>query len=728
MKTAATILRGLLLVVAAATAARGSELDYRDWSEGGIVMIFQSILYEEARVYSLGPIAGSDLTQLAMLISEDADVEDGGSKNAVLIECGMHGREWFASESCYWLIDHLLQNRNRAWMRELLAHTDIWIIPQSNPAGRDVDDPGWGDPTEFLYVCDDGANAGNNCSDDGDCPGGACYRKGWRTNSNRDSCELGVDLARNFSSGWDSAVSLCTPTVCDGGTKDGDACTSDADCLGGGSCDNARMFYRGPAPFSESETLNLRRFVHNHMISMAAIVRANAQQIWNRWHDSNSAAAYMTDTLVELNELASALYPNRGDPDPTMLPESVGGGYGQFSAWLTSAANVSGELDSGTERNISTFYFELPVKDSRYQAPFRNRSDDRSNSFHPSDTQMRSLSQRVVRPLLTYVIRQARSPQCPIDGAGDRVVSECETDDFGLVGAKIGDATDQPGRLEYDPATREETLPFGNRLVVFAVQNFSSSAASTSTHATLTIRKDGSVEATHVEPISLLPGERVVASVSHFFSPGATYRVELALDADDFSRNDRKSFAFRVPSLLPAGRAVQLGTARLRVRRGDPPTQGRLSYRGKFLLEDVVHPETGGLALAVQGHPPRGPNQIQDPPPLGYQLPSGSPWWDGSRPEQGRWIYRDPDGSAGPIQVLKIAQHASPKRVERVTRVALRTRDHVLAPLSGARAYGIDLDLPADALRLSSLARGEEPMLPEHILAPEDETENEPAD
>ena len=727
-KTAFISAAVVLLASVPATTSRAAELDYRDWSEGGLVMIAQSILHEEARVYSLGPITGSDITQLAMLISEDADVEDGGTKNAVLIECGMHAREWFASESCYWLIDHLLRNRDRAWMRDLLSHTDIWIIPQSNPVGRDVDDPRWGDPTEFVYVCDDGANAGNTCTVDGDCPGGLCYRKGWRTNADRDACDLGVDLARNFSSGWDQAVAFCTPKVCDGGSNDGNPCTSDASCAPVGTCENARMFYRGSAPFSESENLNLRRFVHNHMISMAAIVHANAQQIWNRWYAVNRASQYMTDQLVALNDLASAVYPGRGDPDPTMPLDSVGGGSGQFSAWLTSPSNVAGELDAGTERNISTFYFELPIKDSLYAHPFENRAGDGSNSFHPSDVAMRSLWQRAIRDLFLYVVRQARSPQCPIDGEGNRVVSECGSDDFGIVGAKIADAADEPGRLDYDPATREETLPFGTRQIVFAVQNFSASTASTSTNATISVYKNGSLDGVaHVEPLSLLPGERSVASVSHFFAAGATYRVELELDADGFSGNNGKSFAFRVPPLLVAARAVFPGIGHLRTGRGDQPAQGRLAYRGRFLIDEALHPDTGGLEVAVQAHPPKGPNVIQDPPPLLYQLPTGSPWWDGSKPDKGRWVYRDRDGTAGPIETLRITQQASKTRPERVTRVTLRTRDHFVAPLAGARSYVIDLDLPGDAVRLSSLARGVKPTLPPRTLEPEDETEHEPA-
>jgi hypothetical protein len=191
---------------------------------------------------------------------------------------------------------------------------------------------------------------------------------------------------------------------------------------------------------------------------------------------------------------------------------------------------------------------------------------------------------------------------------------------------------------------------------------------------------------------------------------------------------NRKNLAFRVPRLVAGGRIVQLGTAHLRATRGEQPAEGRLAYRARFLLSEEPQPESSGLALTVQAHPPRGPNVIQDPPPVVYQLPSGSPWWDGSKPEKGRWVYRDPNGMAGPVATLRITQQASKTRPERVTRVAMRTRDHFLAPLSGARSYVVGLDLPADGLRLTSLARGEKPNLPPRVLPPEDETEDEPSE
>ena len=131
--------------------------------------------------------------------------------------------------------------------------------------------------------------------------------------------------------------------------------------------------------------------------------------------------------------------------------------------------------------------------------------------FIASGDAMQPLWEEAILELLTYVIRQARSPSCPVDSSGTRKISECESNDFGLDGAKIAVSANTPGPLDYDPSTREETLPWGiGRQVVFSVQNFSRSGSSTSTQATVTIERGGSTVATHALPVSLAMGNRGV--------------------------------------------------------------------------------------------------------------------------------------------------------------------------------------------------------------------------
>lgn len=539
------------------------QLDYRDAVEGAAAMYIETLAGANAKLYNLGETSLPGTPQYAIKFSTAPEIEDGGDKNAVLIECGMHAREWFAAESCYWLVDHLVLNQNDAEIAALWENVDIWILPQTNPAGRQIDDLRWGDPTQYLHVCKGGGNEGDACSGDGECDSGDCYGTGWRTNANTSDCPVGVDLARNFSSGWNSAASACT--------------VSDF------------MKYRGPNPFSELETLNLRRFIHNHMVSTVLIVHANAQQTWNRWASPSTANDAMVDELASLNSVGVG-----ADSEAAMPRDSVGGGYGQFSAWLTQASNVAGELDLGTERNISTFFFELPISGSPnpyysqdYDGDdYRFTPGDGSNSFHPSSSVWYRLFTASILPMMINVIRQAASPQCPVDASFARITANCEANDFGLVGMKIAPGISEGGALEFNAGTREESLSEGDYSVVFAVQNYSVAAENTNTNAEVRIYQDGVVVETQSQAISLSPGSRGTYAISHGFDGGHAYRVELELDSDDFTRDNVKSLAFRVESLMKVRPPEELRIVDLGIRPlKDSPRwllEGRIEYRGKI--------------------------------------------------------------------------------------------------------------------------------------------------
>jgi len=681
------------------TAPSHAALDYRDWAEGTSVLIAQSILYGQAKLYTLGEVSDPTVFQVGMLISEDADVEDGGQKNALMIECGMHAREWYATEACYWVIDHLLRRRNSREVQELLRHVDVWVIPQSNPAGRNIDDLRGGDPARFARFCNSGIAKGNPCTSHSECPGSSCNAKGWRNNANLSPSPLGVNLARNFSSGWD-----------------------DAD-------PNHTLDYRGPTPFSELEALNLRRFVNNHMISMALVVHANSQEISHRWAgppDPNKppvvhrASDFMAWELVDLNHAGSSSYLSRYE-DPRMRRTGVGGGHGQFSGWLAGRSNVMGELDEDTERNISTFFFELPIWDERYGRPYQATEGDGSNSFHPSGGRMESLWRSAIRDLFLYLIRQARSPQCPVDAFATRIVAECENDDFGLVGAKLADDVGLPGMLDYDPVSREETLPSGTRQVVFAAQNFGKTG-STSTNATITVRESGIIVATHVEPVSLADGERAVYAWPYNFAPNSTYQVTIALDADGFGRNNHKIFAFRSG---PAVFRPIASFARVRVRLQERRTEDRATYRGVFDTARPLTPDFGGLEVTLRGSAPysKGGGPLQ---PLHYLVPGGPPWWDKSKPTKGVWQYRDPDHQNGPVEQVKIRQKISKKTGKAKTKISIRVSDAALGALADARAHRADVYSLYDDITFTLVGASRIPKLPAFTTPPGDETEKEP--
>jgi hypothetical protein len=678
-------------------------MDYTHWAEGVIIMIAQDLFSSKANTINIGESSRDGIPQFAIKYGLDPDEQDDAGKNAVLFECGMHAREWYAAESCYWLMDYLYRHYKDEQVQELFSEVDVWIIPQSNPAGRDLDDPALGDPTEFTYVCEGGEDAGDTCDGDDDCDGD-CYKSGWRTNANKTSCDVGVDLARNFSSGWNDAAAICDTTY---------------------SSTTNFMKFRGDDPFSEVETLNLRRFIHNHMISMVLIQHAQSEEIDHRWRSSLSASDHMVDELVSASATASASW----SPDPSLAKSSVGGGSGQFSAWLTSDSDVSGELDDGTKRNIPTFFFELPISPggNYYGTGYQDTASDGSNTFHPSGDVMETLWEETILELLTYVTRQARSPSCPVDSSGTRIISECESNDFGLVGAKIAVSAGTPGLLDYDPSTREETLPWGiGRRVVFSVQNFSSSGSSTSTQATVTIERGGSTVATHVLPVSLAMGDRGVFSVSHSFTAGGDYRVSIALDSDDFSRNNEKVFAFQVDSLRLISLLDLFGTGALGfIAPATKKDDWRLDFSGMF-PKVRLKPHLTGLELSIRTYLPWVSGPQPEVKEVKLVLPAGKNWW---QPQiRGGWTYVDQENVNGPVQMLTIQKSSKKGRDRPELQVEMSVTGNMVESLQQGRAWRVSFIQPRTKTRLNAFvaATGYKLDRLQDREMPTDEIEDEP--
>ena len=114
MRILRLLVSALLVSMVIMTYASAAQIQSRDWTVGTIVMMLQAYKYDQAKLYDLGTVSDGGIFQTAMLISENPDDEDSGEKNAVLLECGMHGREWYAAEACYWFIDYLLRTTTRA--------------------------------------------------------------------------------------------------------------------------------------------------------------------------------------------------------------------------------------------------------------------------------------------------------------------------------------------------------------------------------------------------------------------------------------------------------------------------------------------------------------------------------------------------------------------------------------------------------------------------------------
>ncbi|XP_053546423.1 carboxypeptidase O [Bombina bombina] len=93
------------------------------------------------------------------------------TKKYIVIDCGIHAREWIAVAYCQWFIKEIISNQNDPLLNKVLKQVDFYVIPVLNVDGYIYS---W--TTERLWRKN--RSPQNN---------GTCY---------------GVDLNRNFNSAW----------------------------------------------------------------------------------------------------------------------------------------------------------------------------------------------------------------------------------------------------------------------------------------------------------------------------------------------------------------------------------------------------------------------------------------------------------------------------------------------------------------------------------------------
>jgi len=131
-----------------------------------------------------------------------------GDKPAALFFGCVHAREWITTTVSPYFANHLLENYGSdAYITDMVDHTEIFLVPVANPDGY-----------QFCWTDD------------------RLWRKNRMINSNG---TIGVDINRNWSEAW--------------GYDDE-----------GSSGNPGSATYRGPAPFSEPETIALRDLVLAH--------------------------------------------------------------------------------------------------------------------------------------------------------------------------------------------------------------------------------------------------------------------------------------------------------------------------------------------------------------------------------------------------------------------------------------------------------------------------------
>jgi hypothetical protein len=437
-------------------------------------------------------------------------------KPALLIECGMHAREWAGPELClkYLQIFPLALLLDPIRITDILANADIWVIPMVNPDGRAIDDNSGGDPNKYTPNKD--STFMWHEGDEG----------GWRPNAQVVSCStspfggysVGIDVARNFSTGW----SIADPN------SDEAKCESNK--------------YHGDAPFQALEAQILRRFVDNRMISMALSVHSDGQSLGIR-------TASLTAIATNASNLWKAATPSL--PLTTGSTAATGSGLGQFPAWMANSSNTPGEPDFGTSRSAVALLMELPPGSNDF---------DSSNGFHPSEQAYLDDTLPGFIAAVRHLAEQTRRPWCPLTPDTLTPSATCRRD-VGITGAKIAVCSDCVGTLAESPfgLGSRQTTTAGSRQIVYRIQNFdSTTAANLQVTVSVSSRAIGpgaytyTTDLTSATPLALASGAAATGSVPFTFVAGRDYIVNINATATTYTgetntQNNFRQFRFIVP-------------------------------------------------------------------------------------------------------------------------------------------------------------------------------------
>jgi len=462
-------------------------------------------------------------------------------KPGFLIECGMHAREWGSAEVCFNFLEDFIATYESGKkdqvleLREILSKVDLYVIPLVNPDGRAFDDPAGGDP--FTYHT-------------------ATHSAGWRPNRSQFVCAstgvntVGIDLARNFSVGWETI-----PQFNNNGAQNGEW-----------TCGHRK--YRGNKPFDAKENRFLRRFVNNHLIGQSISVHSFGATFGTPLPSGNRKIAFI-DTY---NSAAS---------DSRLFIDSGinGSGYGQFPAWAATTSDAFGFPDYRTVRGIVSYLLELPPDlpqqsgssvpnddYSTYGTDYRVDPTRSQSPFRPTGQQFLDDMRAPIYASFLYLARQARSPWLDIDPMTHKPVacgSPCPQD-LALVGSKIVRAV-KVGRgirpLSNTPIMRMARNPEplewvneGGFIAQVGVQNSSMGNSVLTGDVRFTVEEtDASGNTITLSPssnrtqrVSLSPGEiAFLASSGYEAKAGQSYAVYIEImTADSQPLNNRHVFRF----------------------------------------------------------------------------------------------------------------------------------------------------------------------------------------
>lgn len=448
------------------------------------------------------------------------------ARPAIMFDAGIHAREWITSESLVELAQYLVEQSQIPDSRtsKALQHIDVWIIPNTNPIGRIIDDPHTGDARIYYK---EGPEAG-----------------GWRGNGDTRTSKFAIDVARNFSVDWKTA-----------------------------NADPDAKHWRGLTPFAASEAVALRQFVQNHFIGMAVHIHSNSQDVATR---KDGVCPTLRRRVMEVwlqgagqlaNQLKTPLEKLKLDLDA----QNVAFTRGQYAGWLLAASDTPDQPDTGTLRAMQAVFLELPFDNPKhgnyYNGIFQYQPSDGSSSFHPSGENTRLLIQHAFVPMALYLIEQAAAPWCVTrsesEGSGIEKGGQLPAD-IGLLAAKISKAPEQTGSLVTFRATQSsnerdaeitpayDAVEPGSQSLNYWIQNYGTRAVPCAVRSHLEYRSQGSAgpwksQRPSIRRVrSIQPLERLPGKYSFRIAAGREYRLTLEVGAerDDFPPNNRKVFRF----------------------------------------------------------------------------------------------------------------------------------------------------------------------------------------
>lgn len=206
-------------------------------------------------------------------------IGDPGAKHHVLMQGAIHGREHFTACLLMAIADNYLY-------KGIDADVCYHIIPMSNPDGVVISQSGkLNDTQKEIYQQD--LAAGYTID------GPITYAQQWKANAS------GVDLNRNFPSGWDNSLEHPNPSS---------------------------EKYRGHEPFSVAESLALRDYTLQYKFAATM-----------SFHSSGSVIYYQYGNRQPVNQLSHAL---------ALVAESVTGYEPQSSDGTTGAGYKDWAMDA----------------------------------------------------------------------------------------------------------------------------------------------------------------------------------------------------------------------------------------------------------------------------------------------------------------------------------------------------------------------------------------------